>query len=381
VDIVTTTARLNDGGRMQKAGGAAYVSSLIESLPDVANVEHYAKLVRDDSVKRGILKANMEGSQAAASDWRVDEIIENQIHELTQLQQEVLQKGEPEQIGGPAQRAYERIEAIKAGDVTQFGWKTGLKVLDSRFGYLAPKNLYVVAGTASAGKSALVDQIADRVADDGGTVAIFCLEMSLEQRAERFLARRTSTTLEIFKDPQYIPASVMEKLRAEAERLKEPPILLDDTRGIKPADISARCKKIKNRHGLDLVIIDYLQLVTAPYRGPREQQVAETVNQINTMAGDLEVPVLLCSQLSRTHQHEGRRPEMYDLRESGRIEQDAFGVIMVYRPDLEKDDCEILIRKNRQGPVGMGRMMFRGPHVRFDNRAPEREEHDYSDYS
>jgi len=374
-DMTSVSNHLREMQWMKMAGGAAYLADLVSSLPDVANVLHHGKIVRSMSIKRGLIKANRTAIAAAESDWPVDQILEDHQYEIQKLQQKILADGEPEQIGVPAARAVERLESIKNGDVTKFGWKTGIKPLDSRFGYLAPKNLYVVAGGVSAGKSALVDQIADKVADDGGTVAIFCLEMSLEQRAERFLARRTNTSLQLFKDPQYIPDSIIQKLKMEVESLREPPILLDDTRGIKPVDILVRCKKIKHRYGLDLVVVDYLQLVMPPRRASREQEVAEMVGQFNNMAGELEVPVLLCSQLSRTHQHENRAPDLRDLRESGRIEADAFGVIMVHRPDLEERDCEILIRKNRQGPVGKGRMLFNGPSVKFEHWTAHGEEY------
>jgi replicative DNA helicase len=206
IDLVSVTNELREKQRIEAAGGASYLADCAASLPDAANVLHYAKIVRGKSVKRGLIAANQTSTAAAESDWPVDQVLEDQQHAIQELQEKILGDGEPEQVGLPAARVVKRIEAIKSGEIDGFGWKTGIKALDSHFGYLAPKNLYIIAGGVSAGKSALVDQISDQVAADGGTVAIFCLEMSLEQRAERFLARRTNTSLQTFKDPQYIPA-------------------------------------------------------------------------------------------------------------------------------------------------------------------------------
>jgi replicative DNA helicase len=245
--------------------------------------------------------------------------------------------------------------------------RSGISLFDDKYAFLEPKNVYVVCGGVSAGKSALADQIADYVARQGENVYICCLEMSAEQRAQRFVSRRAKISLRAWQAQEYLSMEAERRLRLGAEEFNEPPIYIDDDRGITTMDIMARAKRFKDRHGLGLLVIDYLQLIRPMRRGPREQEVSEISGAINDMAGELNVPVISVCQLSRTHQHEGREPELRDLRESGRLEQDAFGVIAVYRPDLEQSACKMLVLKNRQGPLGRKEMRFIGEQVRFED--------------
>ena len=231
--------------------------------------------------------------------------------------------------------------------------------------------MYVICGGVSAGKSALSDQFADAVASQGENVYISCMEMSAVQRAERFISRRSKVSLRAFQAKEFLSRDAEEKLTRAAAEFTEPPIYIDDARGITTMDIMARAKRFKDKHGLGLLILDYLQLIKPIRRAPREQEVAEISGAVNEMSGELNIPVILVSQLSRTHQAEGREPELRDLRESGRIEQDAFGVIAVYRPDLEESRCKLLILKNRQGPLGRRDVCFVGEQVRFESLREE----------
>ena len=365
-DQAAVRTKLRESGVM-KSVTESHLGDLYDGgVPDVVNVAWYAKKIAEEHA-RGIAMSQANSLKAALESGKnMKEILDSHMVEMMKLHGNVFTGEGALHISKPVADIMARLEKLKAGDVSGLGLKTQIKGFDDKFAYLAPKCIYVVCGGVSAGKSSLVDQIADTVADQGGNVMIFALEMSIEQRAQRFLARRARVSIQAFSSGEYLSRDVQERLALTAELLKAPPIYIDDSRGITTMDILARSRKFKETHGLSLLIIDYLQLIRPLRRGPREQEVAEISGEINNMSADLDVPILLVSQLSRAHQAEGRRPELRDLRESGRIEQDAFGVTAVYRPDLNEAETELLILKNRQGPLGMRRMRFVGEQVRFE---------------
>ena len=345
----------------------AHLRGLVDVLPDVANVGYYAGKIREEWIRfraqqqANALKADLDSGK------NVKEVLDKHQEELIKIHGGLDHLGVAEHISEPVSRAMERMRLLKEGNTSGLGVETGISLLDDKYAYLEPKNVYVIAGGVSAGKSALSDQIADAVAQQGQNVYIFCLEMSAEQRAQRFISRRGMVSIRAFQAKEYLSRDSEERLVSAAEQFKEPPIYIDDARGITTMDIMARAKRFKDRHGLGLLVIDYLQLIKPIRRGPREQEIAEISGAINDMAGELEVPIISVCQLSRTHQHEGREPELRDLRESGRLEQDAFGVIAVYRPNLEESACELIVLKNRQGPLGRREVRFIGDQVRFED--------------
>jgi replicative DNA helicase len=377
VDIITVTNLLRTTGNLERAGGAATVSELAV-LPDVTSAEHHAQILRDKRVKREILAAAKMAVNRCSYDMGSASDVLHDLQRTIFGASEQLQTKGAVHVSVAGDRVVAHAAAITSGEPGALGLSTGIGILDRTFGYLTPKNVYIVAGGVSAGKSTMVDQITDHVADQGGKVMLFALEMSVEERAQRFMSRRRRIPMGAFKSPHQL-RDLMPDVRRAAEELRKPPIYIDDDRGIKPLDIYARAKKFQQRHGLDLIVVDYLQLVRPPRRGQREQEVAEISGEINAIAGTLDVPVLLVCQLSRTHQHEGRPPEMRDLRESGRLEQDAHGVFMIYRPDLTESEARLYVRKNRNGPVDEGRMMFEGQFNNFKELTQE-QVYDYEDY-
>jgi replicative DNA helicase len=343
-----------------------HMRSLIDFMPDVANVGYYAGKIREEWIR---FRAQQQATSLRAdldSGKNVKEVLDKHQAELVKLHGGLDHLGGAVHISEPVAAAVKRLELLKAGDPRAFGVATGIPLLDDKYASLEAKNVYIIAGGVSAGKSALADQIADAAADQQENVYICCLEMSAEQRAQRFVSRRAGVTLRAWQAKENLSKEAEAKLMAAAADFSEPPIYIDDSRGITTMDIMARAKRFKDRHGLGLLIIDYLQLIKPIRRGPREQEIAEISGAINDMAGELEVPIISVCQLSRTHQHEGREPELRDLRESGRLEQDAFGVIAVYRPDLEESSCKLLVLKNRQGPLGRRQVRFIGEQVRFE---------------
>lgn len=364
-DHATVRKELQERGAMASVT-EAHMRSYLDFMPDVANVSYYAGKIREEWIR---YQAQQQATSLKAdldSGKNVKDVLDKHQAELVKLHGGLDHLGGAVHISEPVAEAMHRLDMLKEGKTDGFGPTTGVPLLDDKFSWLAPKNVYVVCGGVSAGKSALSDQIADAVVEQGENVYISCLEMSAMQRAERFISRRSMVSIRAFQAKEYISNEAYRKLKLAAEEFETPPIYIDDARGITTMDIMARAKRFKDTHGLGLLIIDYLQLIKPIRRGPREQEVSEISGAINDMAGELNIPIISVCQLSRTHQHEGREPELRDLRESGRLEQDAFGVIAVYRPDLEGSACKLLILKNRQGPLGRRNVRFIGEQVRFE---------------
>jgi len=369
-DMPSVRKELRERGKMETVT-EAHMSGLIDFMPDVANAAYYAGKVREEWIRHKALQQSTTLRFDLEQGKNVKDVLDKHQAELVKLHGGLDHLGGAVHISEPVAEAMNRLTMLKEGNTDGFGPTTGVPLLDDKFSWLSPKNVYVVCGGVSAGKSALSDQIADSVAGQGGNVYISCLEMSAMQRAERFVSRRARVSIRAFQAKEYLSMEAERRLRAAAEELSSPPIYIDDDRGVTTMDIMARAKRFKDTHGLDLLIIDYLQLVKPIRRAPREQEIAEISGSINDMAGELNIPIISVSQLSRTHQNEGREPALRDLRESGRLEQDAFGVIAVYRPDLEESACKLLILKNRQGPLGRREVRFIGEHVRFEEMTQE----------
>jgi replicative DNA helicase len=371
-DVTTVKKKLSEDGNLE-AVTLSHLTSLLDFMPDVANVGYYAEKVREEYVRSKALEVGTGLRFDLEEGKNVKEVLDKYHEQIVNLYGGLRGADGAMHISIPVNSAMDRLAKLKEGNASGLGVRTSVALLDDKYAFLEPKNVYVVCGGVSAGKSALADQIADHVAQQGENVYICCLEMSAEQRAQRFVSRRARISLRAWNTQQYLSMEAERRLKLAAEEFQTPPIYIDDQRGITTMDIMARAKRFKDTHGLGLLIIDYLQLLRPVRRGPREQEIAEISGAINDMAGELEIPIISVCQLSRTHQHEGREPELRDLRESGRLEQDAFGVIAVYRPDLEESTCKMLILKNRQGPLGRREMRFVGEQVRFEELTGEEE--------
>lgn len=365
-DISSVRDKLRETKKMSFVS-ETYLSEIQDYFPDVANVTYYAGRIREEYVRSKALQVGTGLRNDLEQGENVKDVLDRYYREIVQLYGGLSGSEGAVHISAPVATAMERLEKMREGATSGLGIRSGVTLLDDKYAYLEPKNVYIIAGGVSAGKSALADQIADNVAKQGENVYICCLEMSAEQRAQRFVSRRAKVSLRAWQAQEHLSMEAERRLKAAASDFSTPPIYIDDDRGITTMDIMARAKRFKDQHGLGLLVIDYVQLIRPLRRGPREQEIAEISGAINDMAGELDVPILSLCQLSRTHQHEGREPELRDLRESGRLEQDAFGVIAVYRPDLEESFCKMLILKNRQGPLGRREVRFVGEQVRFED--------------
>lgn len=365
VDILTVSDRLESRGQLERVGGLAYVSTLPDLAPVVANAAEYADLVRQKSMLRRLIAVLSEvsglcyGEQEQAdllidlAGKRVYEIRENQDRSGFSPIRQILDRTFNE-IANPASRL---IRNVPSGYVS----------LDRVLGGLRPGGLYILACRPSMGKSALAHNIALRTATLYKTpTAMFSLEMSKEEIANRLISCQTLVSAKSIGNRELRP----EDLTQMTERilpLSLAPIFIDDRGGTSVIEIFSQCQQLRFEHRLGLIIIDYLQLMRGRTTENRQQEVSEISRSLKIMAKDLNVPVLALSQLSRScEQRQDKRPMLSDLRDSGSIEQDADVVMFLYRdryyqtdqPPTETEIAEIIIAKNRQGETGTVELGF-----------------------
>jgi replicative DNA helicase len=384
VDLTTikdVLARAND---LDAVGGPAYLAALVDGVPRSTNVEHYARLVKDFARKRAAIARAGDVIEAAYTndpDTTADDII-------ARAQQAMLELVDDRRAGFATMRelvdeGMESLERLQKHRDALPGLATGFYDLDTYTLGLQPSDLIVLAGRPGMGKTALALNIAEHVGCDAGrTVAVFSLEMSKAQLFMRLLAGRARVDGQRLKSGRLMQADYG-KIAGAMEHLAPAPIFIDDSASIGLVEISARCRRLAADTGLDLVVIDYLQLMRTDegrYTN-REQAIARISRGLKVLAKDLRVPVIVLSQLSRaTETRSNHRPQLSDLRESGAIEQDADVVLFVYRDeqygggdafDAARSDstAEIIIGKQRNGPCETVKCAYLKPFTRFENIA------------
>jgi len=385
VDLVTLQARLQDRGQLETIGGVNYLVTLQEAAPTAAAVGTYARIVREKAVLRGLIKAADQIRDLAQSP--ADEDVEAVVD---RCEQEVFAVGE--RTITPAftalrpllGEAYDQIDQMQESHRPGVGLLTGFDDLDSYISGLHSSELIVVASRPSMGKTALVLNMAIHVAKtQNKTVGVFSLEMAKEQLALRTLCSEAGVNQQNVRQG-YVDRGDMDRIAAAASDLYKAPVYFDDTPTMNVLHIRGKARRLRAEHGLDLIIVDYLQLVSGYGRFEnRNQEISQVARSLKALARELRVPVIACSQLSRAVEGRGspRRPLLSDLRESGSIEQEADVVIFLYRPNyygdqelrsagyLETDRhvAELIIAKQRNGPTGIARLAWIDEHVRFEN--------------
>jgi len=376
VDIVTLTDFLKDSGGMEKAGGIVYVSSLLEDVPTSANIEYYAKIIEQKSLLRKLIRAS---SAVISMSYDKDKDAYEIVDEAEKLIFDVTERREVRGYYTLNEVIKDSITAIEKlfhrGD-NYTGLPSGYKELDDLTSGFQRSEFVVIAARPSVGKTAFALNIAQNVGIDlKKNVAIFSLEMSKEALVQRMLcseARIDSQRLRkgLLRTEEWGP------LTTAAGRLAESNIFIDETPGITDMQLRAKARRIQSRHGLDMVIVDYLQLMSSIRKKEgRTQEISEISRSLKALARELSIPVVALSQLSRAVETRGRdkRPILSDLRESGAIEQDADVVIFLYRDELynpntdNKDIAEIIIQKQRNGPTGKVELRFFKEFTRFEN--------------
>ena len=378
VDIVTVTEALKKGGLLEQVGGISFLSNLTNAVPSIANLHYYAKIVREKATLRALIDASTEIASAAYE--ASDDIAE----QLDDAERKILAIAGGQTTGAfvPIKDvvfdAVDRVgELAKAkGGIT--GLSTGLATLDSVTRGLQKSDLIIVAARPAMGKTAFVLNLATHVALQGGTVAFFSLEMPREQLMHRiFCAEGQIDATRLARGE--LDDEEWSRLVKVADRMMKTNLYFDDTSSTTVLDIRTRARRLKAEHGLDLIAIDYLQLIQAPGRAEnRTLAVAEMTRSLKVLARELSVPIVVLSQLSRaTEGRSDKRPMLSDLRESGSIEQDADIVMFLYREDYYNQDTEnaniteLSIAKHRNGATDTVKMFFQKEYTRFRDLARE----------
>ncbi|MFO1283501.1 MAG: replicative DNA helicase [Burkholderiales bacterium] len=382
-DAVTLAESLASAGRLDYVGGLAYLGALVQSVPTAANIRHYAQIVRDRSVLRQLASTAGEIAESAyqpmgrSSSQLLDEAETKVMHIA-----EAGSRGRKQyaKVGDLLEGVVERIEELYSRehptDVT--GLATGFADLDRMTAGLQAGDLVIVAGRPSMGKTALAVNIGEHVAlESKRPVAIFSMEMGANQLALRLIGsvgRLPSQNLRTGR----LQAEDWTRLSSALGRLAEAPILIDETPALTVMELRSRARRIARAPSpLGLVIVDYLQLMQASTQGEnRATEISEISRSLKALAKELSVPVIALSQLNRSlEQRPNKRPVMSDLRESGAIEQDADVILFIYRDEVynpetqDKGVAEIIIGKQRNGPIGTVRLTFLGEYTRFENFA------------
>jgi replicative DNA helicase len=383
-DVVTVGESVEASEDHDKTGGAAYLGALAQNTPSALNIRRYAELVRERAVQRRLAQVATEIAESALSPSG------KEVRQLLdEAESRILEIGEAgsrgtrgfEEIQPVLARVFERIDHLyhqeNKSDVT--GVPTGFLDLDEKTAGLQPGELIIVAGRPSMGKTALALNIAEHVAVDNGLpVAVFSMEMSATQLAMRMLGSLARVDQHKMRTGR-LADEEWGKLSGAMERLHDAPMFIDETAALNALEVRARARRMRRQYGrLGLVVVDYLQLMSATKDGEnRATEISEISRSLKALAKELEVPVVALSQLSRAVEaRTERRPMMSDLRESGAIEQDADVILFIYRDEVyhpEKPEArgraEVIIGKQRNGPIGKVELAFLGQYTRFENLA------------
>lgn len=367
IDLVTLTEELKRKGAYDKVGGSAYLTTLINTVPTSAHIEHYAKIIKEHAIRRNLIsQATKIVERAYDEGVAVEDLLEAAESGIFSLSQEHIQR-DFTPIKDALTESFDRLDELQKSSGKLRGVPTGFRDLDSKLAGMQDSNLIILASRPGQGKTSLALNIAQYVAVNAGVpVGMFSLEMSQEELVDRLLVGQADIDAWKLKTGR-LDEKDFDKLSIAMGELAEAPIFIDDTPGISIAEMRTKARRLQLEHGLKLLIVDYLQLVRGRNLENRVQEVSEISQQLKNLARELKIPVLAISQLSRAVESRGsRKPQLADLRESGAIEQDADVVMFIYRQDPEKPEVVKLdIQKHRNGPTGEIDLFFRADRVQF----------------
>ena len=376
VDSVTLIDALEREGKLNAVGSVSYITELSLFVPSAANVSHYIRIVEDRSVMRQLIRAGTDIVQDAQTGERpVGDMLDDAERRIFNIS---MKKSEDTlvHIEKTAMDTYFHIGELMALKGKLSGITTGFTDLDKLTSGLQRSDLIIVAGRPSMGKTAFALNVAQNAALKGATICIFSLEMSREQLVRRMLCANAGVDMQRVNTGNTTDADLIELSTALAD-LSATNIYIDDTAGVSVAEIRSRCRKQKSRGGLDLIVIDYLQLMkTAGNSDNRATEISDVTRSLKILARELNVPIILLSQLSRAPElRQDKRPMLSDLRESGSIEQDADIVIFLYRDDYYNENtekpgvCEVNIAKHRSGPTDKIELTWVARYTKFSDKA------------
>ncbi len=379
VDLVTVTEELRQSGELEAIGSVPYLIGLADSVPTAAYAENYAKIVAEKAILRDLIGASGSIMQTAYDQSQpLEQILdkaESSIFELSSNKR----SHSFQDMGGLVSETFEHINYLLTNPDPVSGLATGFKELDMLTAGLQPSALIVLAARPAMGKTAFALTIGLNAAlRSNQTIGIFNLEMSAVQLVTRMLCSEARVDMNRIRNSQLSDRD-FQRLADTAGRLSEAKIFIDDNADLNIMELRARCRRLMAEHGLGLIIIDYLQLMNGGSGGGpsnRQQEISTISRGLKLLARELDIPVIVLSQLSRAvESRPNKRPMLSDLRESGAIEQDADLVMFIYRDEYydqqsEKQGiAEIIIGKQRNGPVGTVELQFHNAHVRFNDLA------------
>ncbi|MEK7497432.1 MAG: replicative DNA helicase [Patescibacteria group bacterium] len=370
IDVLTVSERLKKNKALKKIGGASYLADLVNKVPTAAHVEHYARIVKNLSTKRSLM-----GSATRIVDMAFDDAVTSD---------ELLDKAEGEIFALSQKHLAQSFTAVKAALADSFdrldelhklgsglrGVSTGFKDLDNTLAGLQKSNLIILAARPGVGKTSLALNIAQNAAVvDKIPVGFFSLEMSKEELVDRLLVAQADIDAWKLKTGK-LSEDDFTKLSNAMGELAEAPLYIDDTPALSILEMRTKARRLQVEHGLELIIVDYLQLARSRNLENRVQEVTEIADGLKNLARELKIPILALSQLSRAVEQRGtRRPQLADLRESGGIEQTADVVMFLWKEEEESQENIVMdIAKHRNGPLSSIKLFFKGDRIRFYGR-------------
>ncbi|MGZ9585945.1 replicative DNA helicase [Paenibacillus marinisediminis] len=367
IDLVTLAAKLQAKQQLDEVGSVSYLMKLANAVPTAANADYYAQIIEEKSMMRRLIRTATEiVSEGYTAEDDIGALLSDAERRILEISNRRSSSGFIA-IKDVLMEVFDKIETLNENQGTTTGIPSGFIDLDKMTAGFQRNDLIIVAARPSVGKTAFALNIAQNVGVRAKeTVAIFSLEMSAAQLVQRMICAESNVDATRLRTGA-LEDDDWEKLTMSIASLSEAQIFIDDTPGVTVADIRAKCRRLKKEHGLGMILIDYLQLIHGRGKAGenRQQEVSEISRTLKMIARELEVPVIALSQLSRgVEQRQDKRPMMSDLRESGSIEQDADIVAFLYRDDYYNQDTEkkniieIIIAKQRNGPVGTVELVF-----------------------
>lgn len=377
-DLLTVTRELERNSDLENVGGVPYINEMLDSVPSAANVEYYAQMVKNESIKRRLIYTSAQIYNESFDDSEdIEMLLDRAERAILEIRQDNVDRGFI-----PVKRiikdSFSAIQELYNKQEHVTGVASGFTDLDEKTSGFQKSDFIIIAGRPGMGKSMFIQNIAQYVACECGTpVGLFSLEMSKEQFVVRMLASEAKVDFQNLRTG-FLSEPDWPKITIAAGRLSEAPIFIDDTPGITIMELRARARRLKTEHDVGLIIIDYLQLMQG--RGKvenRQQEISEISRALKGLAKELELPIIACSQLSRNvESRPDKRPQLSDLRESGAIEQDADLVLFLYREEYyERDmstkqgEAEVIIGKQRNGPTATINLVFKASQMKFENMA------------
>ncbi len=383
IDVITLPEELRRMKKLDDVGGIEYILSLPNLVATAANIEYHANIVAEKALARNLITTCTDLTAAAYDgEKEPEDLLDDAERRILQLS-ENKNRGDFSPVGAVVEETLDKITKLYENKAGLTGLPTGFRDLDRMTSGLQPSDLILVAARPSMGKTAFTLNIAQNVGvRQHKTVAFFSLEMSQEQLVQRILCQISHIDSQKLRTGQLNSDEEWTRLTDACDKLYQAPIYIDDTPGISVAEMRSKARRLKSEHGLDLIVVDYLQLMQGRNAESRQQEISEISRSLKALARELKVPLIALSQLSRSvESRQDKRPMLSDLRESGALEQDADIVSFLYREDYYDKETEnqhiteVILAKHRNGPVGSIKLYFKGEYTLFLNLDTIHEDH------